>query len=66
MKNLEQLYEVILTDYMSYCKVNNRRPQVFICSPQLRTQLKETMMGLPIEVDNELIGYTSTSGWYWM
>ena len=65
MINLEQLYEVILTDYTSYCKVNNRRPQVFICSPQLRTQLKETMMGLPIEVDNELIGYTS-SAWYWM
>ena len=65
MINLEQLYEVILTDYTSYCKVNNRRPQVFICSPQLRTQLKETMMGLPIEVDSELIGYTS-SAWYWM
>ena len=65
MINLEQLYEVILTDYMSYCKVNNRRPQIFLCSPQLRTELKETMMGLPIEVDNELIGYTS-SAWYWM
>lgn len=65
MINLEQLYEVILTDYMSYCKVNNRKPQVFICSPQLRAQLKETMLGLPIEVDNELIGYTS-SAWYWL
>ena len=65
MSNLEQLYEVILTDYMSYCKVNNRRPQVFVCSPHLRAELKETMMGLPIEVDSELIGYTS-SAWYWM
>ena len=65
MINLEQLYEVILTDYMSYCKVNNRRPQLFVCSPQLGAQLKETMMGLPIEVDNELIGYTS-SAWYWL
>ena len=65
MINLEQLYEVILTDYMSYCKVNNRKPQVFVCSPQLRTEFKETVIGLPIEVDSELIGYTS-SAWYWM
>ena len=65
MINLEQLYEVILTDYMSYCKVNNRRPQLFICSPQLRAEFKETVIGLPIEVDSELIGYTS-SAWYWM
>ena len=65
MINLEQLYEVILTDYMSYCKVNNRKPQVFVCSPQLRTLFKETVIGLPIRVDSELIGYTSST-WYWM
>lgn len=61
-----EFYEAIFMDYTSYCKVNNRKPQVFVCSRELRAELKDTVMGLPIEVDNELIGYTSTSGWYWM
>lgn len=65
MNNLEQLYEVILTDYMSYCKVNNREPQLFICSPQLRAEFKDTVLGLPIEVDDTLYGFTN-SAWYWL
>ena len=62
---INEFYEIILISFQSFCKVNNRKPQVFVCSPQLRTQLKDTVMGLPIEVDSELIGYTS-SAWYWL
>ena len=62
---INEFYEIILISFQSFCKVNNRKPQVFVCSPQLRAELKDTVMGLPIEVDSELIGYTS-SAWYWM
>ena len=62
---INEFYEIILISFQSFCKVNNRKPQVFVCSPQLRAELKETVIGLPIEVDSELIGYTS-SAWYWM
>ena len=62
---INEFYETVLVSYQAYCKVNENKPTIFVCSPQLRAQLKETMIGLPIEVDSELIGYTS-SAWYWM
>ena len=64
MINLEQLYEVILTDYMSYCKVNEIKPTMFLCSKELRLELGTTILGLPIEVDDTLYGYQDA--WYFI
>ena len=63
MINLEQFYEVVLVSYQAYCKVNEYKPNMFVCSPQLRKELGETVLGLEIEVDDTLYGYND---FYWL
>ena len=62
---INEFYEVVLVSYQAYCKVNGCKPTMFLCSPQLRTELKDTVMGLPIEIDDTLYGFTN-SAWYWL
>ena len=63
MINLEQFYEVVLVSYQAYCKVNENKPTIFVCSPQLRKELGTTILGLPIEIDDTLYGYND---FYWL
>ena len=62
---INEFYEAVLVSYQAYCKVNENKPSVFVCSPQLRAELKDTVMGLPIEIDDTLYGFTN-SAWYWL
>ena len=64
MINLEQFYESVLYGYQAYCRVNENRPTMFLCSPQIRAELGETVLGLPIEVDDTLYGYQDA--WYFI
>lgn len=63
MINLEQFYEVVLVSYQAYCKVNEYKPTIFVCSKELRLELGETVLGLQIEVDDTLYGYND---FYWL
>lgn len=60
-----EFYEAVLVSYQAYCRVNENKPSIFCCSPQLREELGLTVMGLNIEVDDTLYGFTN-SAWYWM
>ena len=64
MINLEQFYEAVLVSYQAYCKVNENKPTIFVCSPQLRVELGQTVLGLQIEVDDTLFGYQDA--WYFI
>ena len=64
MNNLEEFYESVLYTYQAYCRVNENRPTTFICSKELRTELGETVLGLPIEIDDTLFGYQDA--WYFI
>lgn len=61
---INEFYEAVLVSYQAYCKVNENKPSIFCCSPQLREELGQTVLGLPIEVDNTLFGYQDA--WYFI
>ena len=63
MIDLQQFYEVVLVSYQAYCKVNENKPTMFICSKELRIELGETVLGLEIEIDDTLYGYND---FYWL
>ena len=60
---INEFYETVLVSYQAYCKVNGCKPTMFLCSPQLRAELGQTVLGLEIEVDDTLYGYND---FYWL
>ena len=61
---INEFYEAVLFSYQAYCKVNENKPTIFVCSPQLRVELGQTVLGLQIEVDDTLFGYQDA--WYFI
>lgn len=60
---INEFYEAVLFSYQAYCKVNENKPTIFVCSKELRLELGTTILGLPIEIDDTLYGYND---FYWL